>query len=299
MIGIVSKSTGSWYKVILNNQEVDARLRGKIRNQELKSTNPVVVGDEVVLSEINDEYFIEEIKERHNCIVRKSNKLSKQYQVIASNIDLALLIITPTSPYTPQGFIDRFLVNAEAYHIPVTIIINKSDIDSKKANKYRDYLLDLYTQIGYPIYSMSFLKAEDIVRIEQIIENKTVLVSGNSGVGKSTLINQLDEDLNQKIGSISTSYNKGMHTTTFAQMFRLGENTRIIDTPGIKDFGIVQLEKNMISHYFPEMKMMLEGCKFNNCMHLEEPGCKIVEALQNEEIHESRYFNYIGILDSL
>ncbi len=299
MIGIVSKSTGSWYKVILDHQEVDARLRGKIRNLELKSTNPVVVGDEVVLSKVNDEFFIEEINDRHNCIVRKSNKLSKQYQVIASNIDLALLVISPTSPYTPQGFIDRFLVNAEAYQIPVTIILNKSDIDKKKANLYREYLIELYTQIGYPIHSMSFLKSEDITKIEKLIANKSVLLSGNSGVGKTTLINQLDKDLNQKVGSISKSYNKGMHTTTFAQMFRLGENTRIIDTPGIKDFGIVQLEKSMISHYFPEMKKVLDGCKFNNCMHIEEPECKVIEALQNETIHESRYLNYLGILDSL
>ena len=299
MIGIVSKSTGSWYKVILDSQEVDARLRGKIRNQESKSTNPVVVGDEVVLSKVGDEFFIEDINDRHNCIVRKSNKLSKQFQVIASNIDLALLIVSPTSPYTPQGFIDRFLVSAEAYHIPVTILINKSDIDKKKANLYRNYLLDLYTQVGYSIYSLSFLKSKDIEHVEKLIANKSVLLSGNSGVGKSTLINQLDKDINQKIGSISTSYNKGMHTTTFAQMFRIGENTRIIDTPGIKDFGIVQLEKNMISHYFPEMKRVLDGCKFNNCLHIEEPGCKVIEGLQNETIHESRYLNYLGILDSM
>jgi ribosome biogenesis GTPase len=299
MKGIVSKSTGSWYKVLYNNQEVDARLRGIIRKQELKSTNPVVVGDEVFLDEEDGEYFIKDIAERKNCIVRKSNKLSKQYQLIASNIDLAVLIISPASPYTPQGFIDRFLVTAEAYHIPVHILLNKKDLDNKKANKHRSFLLELYHKIGYSISSVSFFDDEDVSAIEELIGERCVLLAGNSGVGKSTLINKLIPSVEQKTGSISTSYNKGKHTTTFAQMFISEQGARIIDTPGIKDFGLVNMQKEHIGHYFPEMKELLENCKFSNCIHIEEPECKILEALQRNEIEESRYLSYLSILDEI
>lgn len=299
MKGIVSKSTGSWYKVLYEGVEVEARLRGIIRQQESKATNPVVVGDEVLLERDGEDFFIKDICERHNCIIRKSNKLSKQYQVIAANIDLALLIVTPASPYTPQGFIDRFLVTAEAYQIPVCILLNKKDLETKKANAHRHYLLDTYTQIGYDIRNVSFLDSEDIVTIEKLIGDKCVLLSGNSGVGKSTLINQLLPHTNQKTGTISKSYNKGMHTTTFAQMFVAENGARIIDTPGIKDFGIVDLQENMVSHYFPEMKKLLPDCKFSNCLHTEEPECKVVEAVMQGEINEARYVNYLSILEGI
>lgn len=299
MRGVVTKSTGSWYKVLLDGKEVEARLRGKLRTQDIRSTNPVVVGDEVLLMYDGESYTIEDIYERKNCIVRRSNKLSKQYQLIASNIDHAFLIASPASPYTPPGFIDRFLVTAEAYHIPVTILLNKSDINTKKANSHREELIALYSYIGYDIRSVSFLEEQDIVTIGSLVKEKRVLLSGNSGVGKSTLINALMPNAGQKVSAISKSYNKGRHTTTFAQMF-LGENdTQIIDTPGIKDFGIVNTEANQVGHFFPEISNKLTGCKFSNCLHIEEPDCKVVEALNNGEIPVSRYLSYVGILDEI
>lgn len=299
MEGIVSKSTGSWYKVLVDDREVDARLRGILRTRELKSTNPVVVGDRVIMEVENGEYFIKDIGERHNCIVRKSNKLSKQFQLIAANIDLAILIASPASPFTPQGFLDRFLVTAEAYQIPVHILLNKKDINTKKAERHRQELLSLYTSIGYTIENVSFLDEQDIVSIQEIVQGKSVLLSGNSGVGKSTLINQLIPGVDQKTGKISKSYHKGKHTTTFAQMFVGPNQTRLIDTPGIKDFGIVHLEKELISHYFPEMKRVLDGCKFRNCIHVEEPECMVLDALQKGIIPESRYLSYLSILGEI
>lgn len=300
MRGIVSKSTGSWYKVLLDNgNEIDARLRGKIRTLNLKSTNPVVVGDEVILDFVEDEYSIKEVCERHNCIVRKSNKLSKQFQIIAANIDRAFLIVSPAKPHTPQGFIDRFLATAEAYHIPVSILLNKKDLDLKKANSHREMLMDLYPKVGYDIYNVSFLEEDDISKIKELVEDKCVLLAGNSGVGKSTLINALIPDSNQKVSSISKSYNKGRHTTTFAQMFVGANGCRIIDTPGIKDFGIVNIEPNQVCHFFPEMRNLLSQCKFSNCLHTEEPQCRIIEAVENGEISVTRYVNYLGILEEI
>lgn len=296
MKGIVTKSTGSWYRVLVDGKEVEARLRGKIRTLDIKSTNPVVVGDEVTLEYEGEEYAISAISDRFNCIVRKSNKLSKQYQLIAANIDHAFLIASPAKPHTPQGFIDRFLATAEAYHIPVSIFLNKKDLDTRKANSHREMLMELYPSIGYHIYNVSFLDETDITTIKKLVADKCVLLAGNSGVGKSTLINALLPGSNQKVSAISTSYGKGRHTTTFAQMF-LGENdTRIIDTPGIKDFGMVYTEPNQVSHYFPEMKKLLSQCKFSNCLHAEEPECRIIEAVERGEIPVTRYVNYLGIL---
>ena len=296
MKGIVTKSTGSWYRVLIDGKEVDARLRGKIRTLDIKSTNPVVVGDEVTLEYTGEEYAISAISDRYNCIVRKSNKLSKQYQLIASNIDQAFIIASPAKPHTPQGFIDRFLATAEAYHIPVSILLNKKDLDSRKANSHRDMLMELYPSIGYNIYNVSFLDEEDTVKIKELVANKCVLLAGNSGVGKSTLINALLPGSNQKVSAISKEYGQGRHTTTFAQMF-LGENgTRIIDTPGIKDFGMVYTEPNQVGHYFPEIKKLQNQCKFSNCLHAEEPECRIIEAVERGEIPVTRYVNYLGIL---
>lgn len=299
MKGLVSKSTGSWYKVFLNNEEVDARLRGKIRTQELKSTNPVTVGDIVDLEYDGEDYTIKDIQERKNCIVRKSNKLSKQYQLIAANIDIAFLIITPGEPYTPKGFIDRYLVTAEAYHIPVHLLINKKDRESTKFNAYRQELLDQYTYIGYPCTSVSFHDQANVEQIKEWMKGKTCLLSGNSGVGKSTLINAIIPSVVQKTGDISSSYHKGKHTTTFAQMFRWGKDSFIIDTPGIKDFGLVDLDKFMLSHYFPEMKAVLENCKFNNCLHIEEPKCAVTAALDEGTIPVDRYLSYLNMLEEI
>ncbi|PCJ66766.1 MAG: ribosome small subunit-dependent GTPase A [Bacteroidetes bacterium] len=300
MQGIVSKSTGSWYKILLpDGQEVDARLRGKIRTLDIKSTNPVVVGDEVLLDYVEKEYAIREILDRRNCIVRKSNKLSKQFQIIASNIDHAFLIASPAKPHTPPGFIDRFLVTAEAYQIPISILLNKKDLNGKKANSHREMLMELYPSIGYEIHNVSFLDPEDLDKVKELVADKCVLLSGNSGVGKSTLINALMPDSNQKVSAISKAYGKGRHTTTFAQMF-VGENgCRVIDTPGIKDFGMVNIEPNQVSHYFPEMRKLLHDCKFSNCLHTEEPECKVLEALEQEKISVTRYINYLGILEEI
>ncbi|MDG1045671.1 MAG: ribosome small subunit-dependent GTPase A [Bacteroidia bacterium] len=299
MRGIVTKSTGSWYKVLVDGKEVDARLRGKIRTLNLKSTNPVVVGDTVILDNDGEEYLIKEIEERQNCIVRKSNKLSKQFQIIAANIDRAFLIVSPAKPHTPQGFIDRFLATAEAYHIPVTILLNKKDLDSKKALLHRNHLMELYPSVGYDIFNVSFLDAEDVSFIEQLIGNQCVLLAGNSGVGKSTLINAILPDCNQKVSEISSSYHKGRHTTTFAQMFLGEQGSKIIDTPGIKDFGMVQTKPNQVSHYFPEMRSRLAECKYSNCLHTEEPDCQILKAVENQEIAVTRYVNYLSILEEV
>lgn len=299
MVGIVTKSTGSWYKVLVNGEEVDARLRGKIRTLNLKSTNPVVVGDQVILDVNDDEYLIKSVIDRQNCIVRKSNKLSKQYQIIAANIDRAFLIVSPAKPHTPQGFIDRFLAAAEAYHIPVTILLNKSDLDSKKAMIHREHLMELYPSIGYEIQNVSFLDSDDISQIQKSIGSQCVLLAGNSGVGKSTLINAILPDCNQKVSAISSSYHKGRHTTTFAQMFLGDQGSKIIDTPGIKDFGMVQTEPNQVSHYFPEMRSRLSECKYSNCLHTEEPECQILKAVENQEIAVTRYVNYLSILEEV
>lgn len=299
MVGIVTKSTGSWYKVLVNGEEVDARLRGKIRTLNLKSTNPVVVGDQVILDVNDDEYLIKSVIDRQNCIVRKSNKLSKQYQIIAANIDRAFLIVSPAKPHTPQGFIDRFLATAEAYHIPVTILLNKSDLDSKKAMLHREHLMELYPSIGYEIQNVSFLDSDDISQIQKSIGSQCVLLAGNSGVGKSTLINAILPNSNQKVSAISSSYHKGRHTTTFAQMFLGDQGSKIIDTPGIKDFGMVQTEPNQVSHYFPEMRSRLSECKYSNCLHTEEPDCQILKAVENQEIAVTRYVNYLSILEEV
>ena len=299
MVGIVTKSTGSWYKVLVNGEEVDARLRGKIRTLNLKSTNPVVVGDQVILDVNDDEYLIKSVIDRQNCIVRKSNKLSKQYQIIAANIDRAFLIVSPAKPHTPQGFIDRFLAAAEAYHIPVTILLNKSDLDSKKAMIHREHLMELYPSIGYEIQNVSFLDSDDISQIQKNIGSQCVLLAGNSGVGKSTLINAILPNSNQKVSAISSSYHKGRHTTTFAQMFLGDQGSKIIDTPGIKDFGMVQTEPNQVSHYFPEMRSRLSECKYSNCLHTEEPDCQILKAVENQEIAVTRYVNYLSILEEV
>lgn len=299
MEALITKATGSWFTAKVGDKEYMVRLRGKLRELQSKSTSPVVVGDYVIISGADDEKVVEEILPRKNCIVRKSNKLSKQHQLIAANIDLAALVIAPYQPRTPQGFIDRFLAVAMAYQVPAVLLLNKKDLHQQKTETYREYLMETYDDLGYDIKNVSFLDSTDIQEIRDLFEDKTVLLSGNSGVGKSTLANALDPTVKQKIGNISTSYHKGQHTTTFAQMFCLNENIRIIDTPGIKDFGLIFLESAQLNHYFVEINHFSKECKFNNCTHRMEPNCAVMLAVEEGLINENRYLNYVTMFEEL
>ena len=293
--GLVYRSTGSWYKVKTNGEFVDARIKGKFRIKGIKTTNPVAVGDEVELEETDGEYNITDILTRKNYIIRKSVNLSKQAHIIACNMDRALFIATINHPHTSTGFIDRFLVTAEAYHIPVTIIFNKIDLYNEKDIERLNYLQSTYEKIGYQCIQTSATEGTGIEDIKALLKDRTTLLSGHSGAGKSTLINQVDQDLDVKTGDISSVHLKGKHTTTFAEMFDLSFGGRIIDTPGIKGFGLVDFEKADLSHYFIEMRELLHECKFNNCQHLKEPGCAVKEALVNGNIEEFRYDNYLSM----
>ena len=305
MDGIVIKSTGSWYKIRQVDLSIlEARTKGKIRLKELDTTNPIAVGDRVSYEyeSSGDQTYgvITDVAPRHNYIIRKSNKLSKQGQIIASNVDLALLVVTLSSPRTSRGFIDRFLVMAGAYHIPVTLVFNKYDLYSEEEKKYYSYLHDLYTGLGYLcILTSTYLEAYNpSVQLEKIISNKTVLISGHSGVGKSTILNAMLPEAFQKVDKISDSHRKGKHTTTFAEMFFIDEKTAVIDTPGIRDFGIIDLEQTEIGHYFPEIRALMPQCKFNNCLHLNEPGCAVIEAYEKGKVDGGRYHSYLSILEN-
>lgn len=303
--GIVIKSTGSWYKIREENLNIlEARAKGKIRLKELDTTNPIAVGDKVAYEyeSSGDQTYgvITEVAPRHNYIIRKSNKQSKQGQIIASNIDLAVLVVTLSSPRTSRGFIDRFLVMAGAYHIPVTLVFNKYDLYSEEEKNYYSYLHDLYTRLGYPciLVSIYLEPYHPAIQLENIIRDKKVLVSGHSGVGKSTILNALLPEALQKVDKISDSHRKGKHTTTFAEMFFIDEQTAVIDTPGIRDFGIIDLEQAEIGHYFPEIRALMHQCKFNNCLHLNEPGCAVIQAYEEGKVDGGRYHSYLSILEN-
>lgn len=295
--GFVIKSTGSWYQVQTEEGLVEARIRGKFRNDNIESTNPVAVGDEVTLEVDQDDYVISEIHERRNYIIRKSINLSKRSQIIAANIDHAYLIVTITSPETLLGFVDRFLVTAEAYHIPASLLFNKVDLYDDEAMKKLDKWEEIYKSIGYECHRISGLEKQNIAFLKDEIKEKKVLISGNSGVGKSTLINALDPKLSIKTGVISDAHNSGQHTTTFAEMHSLDSGGYIIDTPGIRGFGIVDIDKTELSHYFPEMRAVLNDCKFNNCIHVNEPGCAVQKAAGEGKIPFSRYENYLAMVE--
>lgn len=302
MNGTVYKSTGSWYLVKTGNDEFyECRIRGKFRIQGIKSTNPVAVGDKVVFDLENeggkDFGIIKKILERENHIVRKSVNLSKQNHIIASNIDLAFLLVTIDNPPTSTVFIDRFLVTAEAYKIPAVLLFNKIDIYNRKEMEKANALKDLYTGIGYPCISISAKQGDNTGRVKSLMKGKTSMFSGHSGVGKSTLINQIEPSLELKTAKISQQHQQGQHTTTFAEMYDLGFGARIIDTPGIKGFGIVDMEKEEIGNYFPEFFALKSQCKFNNCLHLNEPKCAVKIALENREIAESRYKSYLQMME--
>jgi ribosome biogenesis GTPase / thiamine phosphate phosphatase len=300
MKGIVIKSTGSWYSVLNEIEEVwECRILGKFRIQEIKSTNPIAVGDRVEF-EVEDaerkQGIIIKLFDRDNYIIRKSVNLSKQTQIIAANIDQAFLVVTFAKPRTSFGFIDRFLVTSEAYHIPTVLIFNKIDIYEADDLEYLEEVKDMYESIGYPVLLVSALTAEGVEELKNQCKNKTSLFSGHSGVGKSTLVNQIIPGIQLKTTAISDASSKGMHTTTFAEMHRIPSGGFIIDSPGIRELGIVELEKEEISHYFPEMRDLLNDCRFNNCTHTNEPGCAIKKAVDENRISLIRYESYLSIL---
>jgi len=295
--GVVIRSTGSWYSVRVSKNEIlEVRIKGKFRKMGIKTTNPLAVGDHVVFElHSNGDGVITEILPRSNYIIRKSVNLSKQAHIIASNIDQAIIIVTIAAPSTSTGFIDRFLITAEAYHIPVTIIFNKIDIYTKLETQKLNVLKDAYESIGYPCLSISALNNIGIREVEGLMKGKVTLLSGHSGVGKSTLVNTIDSSLDLKTASVSDSHNKGKHTTTFAEMFELSMGGFIIDTPGIKGFGLVDFDKNDLSHYFIDIRKFISDCKFNNCQHIKEPKCAVIKAVEDGKITKSRYNNYVAM----
>lgn len=302
MKGVVYKSTGSWYTVkSLQGTFYECRIKGKFRIEGLKSTNPIAVGDWVVfeIETKGDETIgvISKIEKRENYIVRRSVNLSKQTHIIASNIDIAFLLITLKNPPTFTTFIDRFLVTAEAYHIKAVLLFNKVDTYNEEELLEVKFLAALYRGIGYQCLDISAKTGKNIDVVKQLMTNKVTMFSGHSGVGKSTLINKIEPSLNLKTSEISEQHHQGQHTTTFAEMFDLSFGAQIIDTPGIKGFGIVEVEREELADYFPEFFRLKEHCKFNNCLHLEEPKCAVKEALENEEIAWSRYKSYLQILE--
>ncbi len=303
MKALVYKSTGSWYTVkdAAGNWH-NARMKGIFKTEDISSTNPLAVGDEVEISienELEHTAMITAISDRRNYINRQSPKSKYQHHIIAANLDQSLLVATLKEPKTSQGFIDRFLVASEMYHVKANIVFNKSDLYRKKElDKYEEWR-EMYQRIGYQTFLTSLKENTGIEELEQELKNKTTLISGHSGVGKSSLLNRILPGLVIKTQDVSDWSGKGMHTTTFAQMYDLPAGGRIIDTPGMREFGLVDLEKQEVSHYFPEMRSRLNNCQFNNCLHTNEPGCAIKEAVANGEIHEDRYVSYYNILESV
>ncbi len=300
MKGIVYKSTGSWYTVkIAQGEFYECRLKGKFRIKGIKNTNPVAVGDLVVfdLEKSGKEGVIKRIEDRENYIIRKSVKLSKQTHIIAANIDIAFLLVTLNNPTTYTTFIDRFLVTAEAYRITAVLLFNKIDTYTKDELAEIKFLINMYQSIGYECLKISAKKEKNLHKVKELMIGKVCMFSGHSGVGKSTLINALEPSLNLKTEEISAQYLQGQHTTTFAEMFDLSFDARIIDTPGIKGFGMVEMDKEEVGDYFPEFFKLKEHCKFNNCLHIEEPKCAVKKALEEGKVAWSRYKSYLQILE--
>jgi ribosome biogenesis GTPase len=297
--GLVIKNTGSWYVVKTDDGNlVECKIKGNFRLKGIRSTNPIAVGDRVCIApNAEGTAFITEIEDRKNYIIRRASNLSKQSHIIAANLDQCMLVVTVNYPETSTIFIDRFLASAEAYRVPVSLVFNKIDKYSDDELHYLDGLVNLYTHIGYPCHRISALNGEGIDELKQSLQGKITLFSGNSGVGKSTLINYLLPDQRLKTGEISTVHNKGMHTTTFSEMYPLGENGYIIDTPGIKGFGTFDMEDEEVGHYFKEIFEFSANCKYGNCTHRHEPGCAVREAVEKHYISESRYASYLNILE--
>jgi len=303
MKAIVYRSTGSWYIVKDESGKIfNARLKGLFKIDEITSTNPLAVGDVVDIemeNETEGSVTITKIHDRRNYINRQSPKAKYQHHIIAANLDQSFMVATLRDPKTSQGFIDRFLVASEMYHVPPVIIFNKADIYKKKELERFEEWKQMYGQVGYPVVLTSVKDNTGIDEVKELLKNKITLISGHSGVGKSSLLNVLIPELNIKTQDVSDWSGKGMHTTTFAEMFDIPGGGKIIDTPGMREFGLVDISKQELSHYFPEMRDRLNNCQFNNCLHINEPGCAIKQAVADGEITEDRYVSYYNILESL
>ena len=306
MHGLVIKNTGSWYTVLTDdNQLLDCKVKGNFRIKGIRSTNPVAVGDRVSVGEGN---WITEIEDRRNYIIRKSINLSKQSHIIAANVDQAILVVTVANPQTSTTFIDRFLASAEAYRVPVILVFNKTDLLDEEMRRYQEAMVNLYQTVGYECYQISASTGDGIDALHPLLRDKITLLSGNSGVGKSTLINRLVPDANLRTSEISDAHNTGQHTTTFSEMIPLvfpssGEGQGVeakswlIDTPGIKGFGTFDIEPEELTSYFKEIFHFSQDCRFSNCTHTHEPGCAVLKALEDHYIAESRYQSYLSMLE--
>jgi len=298
MKGLIVKNTGSWYQVKTDSGElIECKIKGNFRMKEIRSTNPIAVGDMVEFEKnVDGTAMIHAITDRRNYIVRRSSNLSKQFQILAANLDLVALVVTVNYPETSLVFIDRFLAAAEAYRVPACIVFNKIDRYSAEETEYLVGLEHLYTSLDYPVFKISAKESINIDELLTFLSGKTTLFSGNSGVGKSTLINAIAPHSLAKTGEISSYHNKGMHTTTFSEMFELLSGGHIIDTPGIKGFGTIDMEEAEIGHYFKEIFKMSSNCKFANCTHVHEPGCAVQQAVKEHYISTSRYQSYLSVL---
>jgi ribosome biogenesis GTPase / thiamine phosphate phosphatase len=303
MKGLVYKSTGSWYIVKDETGRYrNARIKGVFKIDEITSTNPLSVGDEVdmeIEDEVENSAVITKIYDRRNYINRQSPRVKHQHHIIAANVDQSVLIATLKEPKTSQGFIDRFLVASEMYHVPSAIVFNKIDLHRKKEQQQFEEWREMYEDIGYKVKDVSVKEHTGIDAVKELLKNEITLISGHSGVGKSSLLNLILPDLNLKVQEVSGWSGKGLHTTTFAEMFDLPFGGQIIDTPGMREFGLVDLTKQELSHYYPEMRQRLTNCQFNNCLHINEPGCAVKEAVSEGQISENRYVSYVNILYSI
>ena len=298
MKGLVIKNTGSWYQVKTDQHELfDCKIKGNLRLKDIRSTNPIAVGDFVEFTVIESNVgLISAIQDRKNYIIRRSSNLSKQSHILAANLDLVVLVITIKYPETSTIFIDRFIASAEAYNVPACIVINKTDLYSEEDMQYAEALKTLYESIDYPVFMLSAVLPDSLLNFKDFLKDKTILISGNSGVGKSTLINAILPESAAKTGEISSYHNKGTHTTTFSKLYQLENGAQLIDTPGIKGFGTIDMEEDEISHYFKEIFRTSKKCRFTNCTHVHEPDCAVLKAIENHQISLSRYQSYLSIL---
>ena len=302
MQGIIIKNTGSSYVVRTEQGDVPARVKGNFRIKNIRTTNPVAVGDSVTLGEPGPDgiCYITAVADRRNCIIRRASNLSKATSIIAANIDCAMLVATLAHPTTAFAFIDRFLATAEAYNVPATLLLNKIDLlEAEEDREYLEAVRYLYTSIGYEVIEVSARTGEGMDALRAVLSGKTTLLSGNSGVGKTTLINDLIPGLDLRTGEISEAHDTGMHTTTFSEMFALSGGGWIIDTPGVRGFGVVEFEREEVDHFFPEIFRVAKECRYGNCTHTHEPGCAVREAVEESRISQSRYASYLSILDEI